>query len=94
MTQSTIRGVAAPETVIEVPSIALIEHDITLREIADAVAAEADTDPAGDVSDQARVRTGSAKRSAEEIAGIVLRVNPDAASSLSAMSPPSAKGGR
>ncbi|ROU02571.1 efflux RND transporter permease subunit [Histidinibacterium lentulum] len=77
VTQSTIRGVAAPETVIEVPSIALIEHDITLREIADAVAAEADTDPAGDVSDQARVRTGSAKRSAEEIAGIVLRVNPD-----------------
>ena len=70
VTQSTIRGVAAPETVIEVPSIALIEHDITLREIADAVAAEADTDPAGDVSDQARVRTGSAKRSAEEIAGI------------------------
>ncbi|KAA9010545.1 efflux RND transporter permease subunit [Histidinibacterium aquaticum] len=77
VTQTVIQGVAAPETLVTVPSIALVEHDVSLREIADAIAAEADTDPAGDVSGSARVRTGTAKRSAEEIEGIVLRSGPD-----------------
>ncbi|SLN21848.1 efflux RND transporter permease subunit [Roseisalinus antarcticus] len=77
VTQTTIQGIAAPSTLIEVPSLALIEHGVTLSEIAQAIRAEADTDPAGDVSGSARVRTGTAKRSPEEIAGIVLRSNPD-----------------
>ncbi len=78
VTRTTIRGVAAPETVLEVPSRALIEHGITMAEVAAAVAAEVATDPAGDVTGaNARVRTGSEKRTAEDIAGIVLRSNPD-----------------
>ncbi|SLN62975.1 Antibiotic efflux pump membrane transporter ArpB [Pseudoruegeria aquimaris] len=78
VTRTTIRGVAAPETVVEVPTLSLIRNDVTMAEIADAIAAEASADPAGDVSGgSARVRTGVAKRSADEIADIVLRSNPD-----------------
>lgn len=38
VTRTTIRGVAAPETIVEVPTASLITHDITMREIADAIA--------------------------------------------------------
>ena len=77
VTRTTIQGIAAPETIVEVPSIQLIRHDVTMREIADAIAAETDTAPAGDVAGSARVRTGVEKRSADQIADIVLRSNPD-----------------
>ncbi len=78
VTRATIRGVAAPETLIEVPSANLIAHDVTMAEIAAAIGQEISADPAGDVSSAAlRVRTGVEKRSAEQIAGIVLRSNPD-----------------
>ncbi|NIZ08297.1 efflux RND transporter permease subunit [Pseudooceanicola sp. HF7] len=77
VTRTTIRGLAAPRTVIEVPSLALMTHDLTLAEISDAIAAEVDGDPAGDVTGaNARVRTGTEKRSADQIAGIVLRSEP------------------
>ena len=77
VTRTTIRGLAAPETIVEVTSLDLIRHDITMREIANAIAAEAEADPAGDVSGAARVRTGVAKRSADQIADIVLRSSDD-----------------
>ncbi len=78
VTRTTIRGVAAPQTLIEVPSVKLIQNDISLTEIAQAVAAEVETSPAGDVSGaNARVRTGTQKRAPEDIAGIVLRSNDD-----------------
>jgi multidrug efflux pump subunit AcrB len=78
VTRTTIQGVAAPETLVEVPSTNLIAFDISMAEIAAAIAEEVDADPAGDVSGaNARVRTGTAKRTAQEIAGIVLRSNPD-----------------
>ncbi len=78
VTRSTIRGVAAPETVVVVPQAALIRYDITMAEIAAAIAAEADTAPAGDVdAANARIRTGEARRSAADIAGITLRTNED-----------------
>ncbi len=80
VTRTTIRGVAAPETVVEVTSLSLIENDITLQEIASAIAEEAEADPAGDVGGAARVRTGVAKRSADEIEAIVLRPEPGGAS--------------
>ncbi|MGI9394115.1 MAG: efflux RND transporter permease subunit, partial [Boseongicola sp.] len=73
VTRTTIRGLAAPETIVEVTSLDLIRHDISMREIADAIAGEAETDPAGDVSGASRVRTGVAKRSADQIGGIILR---------------------
>ncbi|MBV2359060.1 efflux RND transporter permease subunit [Thalassococcus sp. CAU 1522] len=78
VTRTTIRGVAAPRTVIEVPSANLIAYDVTMAEIAQAIAGEVQADPAGDVgSAGARVRTGVEKRSADQLAAIVLRSNPD-----------------
>lgn len=78
VTRTTIRGVDAPETTIEVTESALIRHDVSLRQIADAIAEEADADPAGDVAGgAARVRTGVAKRSAAEVGSVVVRSNPD-----------------
>jgi len=78
VTRATIRGVAAPETIVEVPSSSLVAHDIGMAEIASAISAEVDADPAGDVSSaNARVRTGIEKRKPDDIAGIVLRSNAD-----------------
>ncbi|WP_254796783.1 efflux RND transporter permease subunit [Sulfitobacter albidus] len=78
VTRTTIQGVAAPQTLVEVPSAKLIANDITMAEIAAAIAAEVDADPAGDVTGaNARVRTGTAKRDPAQIAGITLRSNPD-----------------
>ena len=73
VTSTSIRGIAAPETIVEVTSLSLIRNDISMAEIAAAIAEEADADPAGDVSGAARVRTGVAKRSADQIKDIVLR---------------------
>ncbi|WP_424985341.1 efflux RND transporter permease subunit [Microbulbifer sp. S227A] len=78
VTRTTIRGVAAPQTLIEVPSVKLIRNDISMAEIAEAIAAEVETSPAGDVTGaNARVRTGTQKRAPDDIAGIVLRSNDD-----------------
>lgn len=78
VTRTSIRGVAAPQTMVEVPSLHLIANDVTMAEIAAAIEAEVDASPAGDVTGaNARVRTGTEKRSPEEIGGIVLRSNPD-----------------
>ncbi|WP_282062831.1 efflux RND transporter permease subunit [Roseobacter litoralis] len=78
VTRTSLQGVAAPQTLVEVPSVELIANDITMAEIAAAIRAEVDTDPAGDVSGaNARVTTGSEKRDPEQIASIVLRSNPD-----------------
>ncbi|MGA9410532.1 MAG: efflux RND transporter permease subunit [Roseobacter sp.] len=78
VTRTALSGVAAPQITIEVPSAKLIAHDITMSEIASAIAAEVDPDPAGDVSGvNTRVSTGSAKRTPAELGEIVLRSNPD-----------------
>ncbi len=74
VTRTTIRGVAAPGVVIEVPSANLIRYGLSMSEIAAAVAEEVTADPAGDVgAADVRVRAGSARRAAAEIADIVLR---------------------
>jgi len=78
VTRTTIEGVAAPETVVEVPGANLIAHRITMEEIATAIAAEITTDPAGDMEGaNTRVRTGTAKRTPDEIADIPLRMEHD-----------------
>ena len=78
VTRTTIQGLAAPETLVEVPSANLVRYDVSMAEIAAVIGTEAKTDPAGDVSGgAARVRTGEEKRSAADIAAIVLRTNPD-----------------
>lgn len=75
VTRTTIRGVAAPSTIIEVPSLALIRNDITMVDISAAISQEVNADPAGDVTESARVRTGVEKRTADEIQAIVLRTD-------------------
>ena len=78
ITRTTVRGVAAPETLIEVPSVKLMAHDVTMAQIAAVVAAEVTADPAGDVTGaNARVRTGAGRTSPDQLAGIVVRSNPD-----------------
>ncbi|MFN3646315.1 MAG: efflux RND transporter permease subunit [Gemmobacter sp.] len=78
VTRTTIRGIAAPQTVVTVPTTALMRHDVTLRQIADAIAAEVRANPAGDVTGgAARVRSGAERRSPDQIAAIVLRRGPD-----------------
>lgn len=80
VTRATISGLAAPEMVVEVSSVALMRHDLTMAEVAGAVAAAAGSLPAGEVaSGAARVRTGEALRTAEGVAGIALRVGADGA---------------
>ncbi|MGI3163457.1 efflux RND transporter permease subunit [Pseudooceanicola sp. 200-1SW] len=78
VTRTTIRGLSAPQVIVEVPALNLIAHDVTMADIASAIAAEVDASPAGDVTGaNARVRTGSEKRSAEEIEALVLRRGED-----------------
>lgn len=78
VTRTTIRGIAAPLTTVEVQTADLIRHDISLSDIATAVEEEATTDPAGNIdAANARLRSGSARRSAEDIAAVVLRSSVD-----------------
>jgi len=77
VTRSSIRGVAAGSTIVEVDSLSLIRHDVSMAQIASAIGEEAKADPAGDVAGSARIRTGGAKRSARDVAEIVLRSNAD-----------------
>lgn len=78
ITRSIVRGVASAEVMVEVSSRNLIEHDVTMAEIAQAIAQTVSTDPTGDVaSGAARVRTGVERRSATEIAQVALRTRSD-----------------
>jgi multidrug efflux pump subunit AcrB len=78
VTKTTVTGFSAPETIVEISSINLIKNDLSMVEIAKAIKSEASTDPAGDVNgSNSRVRTGVAKRTAEQIRSITLRSNPD-----------------
>ena len=77
VTRSSIRGIAAGSTIVEVDSLSLIRHDVSMAQIANAIGEEANADPAGDVAGSARIRTGVAKRSARDVAEIVLRSNAD-----------------
>jgi len=80
VTRTTIRGIASPETVVEVSTLSLIRHDLTMAQIARAIDMETRTGAAGEVSGgTARVRTGAPRRSADEISGIVLRRAADGA---------------
>ncbi|MCD1618424.1 efflux RND transporter permease subunit [Salipiger marinus] len=78
VTRTTLRGLAAPQIIVEVPTANLIAHDVTMEEIASAIGDEVNANPAGDVTGaNARVRTGVEKREARDIAAVVLRSLPD-----------------
>lgn len=74
VTRTSVQGVPSPLIRIATPERMLIRHNLTLQQVADSVAAEIDSDPAGEVAaGGARVRTGSARRSLESIADIAVR---------------------
>ncbi|CTQ33688.1 efflux RND transporter permease subunit [Jannaschia rubra] len=78
VTRTTLRGVADPEVLVEIPTMNLLRHDLTMADVAQAIGAQAQADPAGDVSGaNARVRTGTARRDAADIEAIVLRRQAD-----------------
>ncbi|MEM7596603.1 MAG: efflux RND transporter permease subunit [Pseudomonadota bacterium] len=78
VTRTTIQGVAAPLTTVEVPSVNLLAHDISIADIARAVNAQVEASPAGDLDgSNLRVRTGTRDRDAASIEDIVLRSNQD-----------------
>ncbi|WP_289034463.1 efflux RND transporter permease subunit [uncultured Roseibium sp.] len=74
VTRVSIDGVSNPVIRINTSEAMLIRHDLSLEEIADVVATEMETTPAGDVaSGSARLRTGQTRRSEKELGEIVLR---------------------
>ena len=78
ITRTTIQGIASPEISVEVPALRLVQYDISMEEIARAVSNSIAADPSGDLSGGAtRVRTGSARRSPDEIGAIILRSSSD-----------------
>ncbi len=77
VTRTTIQGLASTQTVVEVPTTALMRYDVTMAQIADVIAAGVKTAPAGDVGDGARLRTGQDNRDPDAIAALALRANPD-----------------
>ena len=78
ITRNTLRGVENPVIRIDSPEASLVRHDITLSEIASAIAEQTESNPAGDVSSgSTRIRFGSELRTAEEIGGIAIKTNPD-----------------
>ncbi|SDK06581.1 efflux RND transporter permease subunit [Aliiruegeria lutimaris] len=78
ITRSDISGVVAPQIEVDVPEASRIRHDISMQEIAAAIAGEVDTRPAGEVSGgSVRLRAGDETRDADAIRNIVVRTNPD-----------------
>jgi multidrug efflux pump subunit AcrB len=78
ITRTQITGVAAPQIDVAIAESARVRHDIALEDVADAIAREVDTRPAGDVAGGgARLRAGSETRDADEIRNLVVRMNPD-----------------
>ncbi|WP_068304330.1 efflux RND transporter permease subunit [Pararhodobacter sp. CCB-MM2] len=78
ITRASIAGIASPEISVEVPSMRLVQYDVTLAEIAQAIDASVSADPSGELAGGTqRVRTGEARRSPDEIEAIVLRSGAD-----------------
>ncbi len=78
ITRTTILGLAAPEVDIEVPTLALMRHGVTMAEIAAAVAQNVATGPVGRLDESgARLRTGADLRRPLDLAQIVLRTDAD-----------------
>ena len=78
VTKTRLIGVSAPKIRIDVPPDALERHGLTLRRIADAVAAETGIRPVGDFAQgTARVRTDAGRETIRRIAAIAVRSLPD-----------------
>ncbi|ADZ69648.1 efflux RND transporter permease subunit [Polymorphum gilvum] len=74
VTNTTLRGVADPIIRVTAREATLIRHDLTLRDIADAIRTEIEASPAGDIaSGAARLRAGQNRRSEQDLGDIALR---------------------
>jgi len=74
ITQVSITGTADPLMRINVPEAMLIRHDLTLRDIADAVEGDMESLPAGDVTGtDTRLRTGINRRSEQTLGDVVVK---------------------
>lgn len=80
ISRATITGLAAPEVVVEVTSVALMQHDLTMAAVAEAIAAATADSPAGELGASARLRTGSDSRTLAAIAAVPLRMAADGTS--------------
>ena len=78
VTRTSVQGYAAPRTIVELSTPQMIRHNVTMSEISNLIGTESATAPAGELaSGAARVRTGVEKRSAADVAALVLRSNAD-----------------
>lgn len=78
VTRTQLRGVADPVIRVAAPESALVRYDLALSDISNAISRSTETSPAGDVgAGSTRIRTGSERRSAEEIGNIPVRVDAD-----------------
>ncbi len=74
VTRVRLQGLANPIIRVNVGEAMLIQHDLTIGGVADIIAAEMETTPAGDVSGgSARLRTGQNRRSEHELGEIVIK---------------------
>lgn len=74
VTRTSIQGLAAPQVEIEVPTISLMRHGLTMAEVADAIAQQVTTGPLGTLQDDAaRLRTGTDLRTPLDLGDVVLR---------------------
>ncbi len=74
VTRTSILGLAAPEVVIEVPTINLMRHGLTMAELSDVIAQQVTSGPIGVLENEAaRVRTGADLRAPLDLGDVVLR---------------------
>ena len=73
ITRTQMTGLAAPQIEVIVPEVTRVRHDLTLREVADAITRQVASRPAGDLAGAAaRLRAGDEQRTAEEIRNMVI----------------------
>jgi len=78
ISRTVLTGLLAPQIDVTVPEVARVRHDLSLRDVADAIARQASSRPAGDLaSGAARVRAGDEQRTAEAIREMVIETGPD-----------------
>ena len=78
ISRTQITGVEAPQIEVQVPELARVRNDLSLRQIADLIRTQSDIRPGGDLGgDQARLSIGDEKRTAESLRNTVVRTNED-----------------
>lgn len=78
ITRTSVQGVEAEKLRVFTSETSLIRHNVTMRDISNAIGEQTQTNPAGDVAGgSSRLRTGVENHSADDIGNIVIRTNDD-----------------